>query len=448
MGLFRRKTARGAAFRPFPMKEETGCLLNPYRGFYTICRMHADSLMLEEADIPVTGYQPPQGHTLVLLEINLQHFRSGDISPEALENVRAAFAHFAEIGIGMIVRFTYDWDGQGALNEPGSLSIILRHMGQLSPLLIGFGPHIYILQGLFIGSWGEMHNTRYASQSHLIALMEQLAECSSPHTYIAVRCPSQWRTVFRCYSPLSISDMKRNDIRTRVGLFNDAILGSDTDLGTYGTLSRKVSTSYMDKLNRCDEILFQAQLCRYVPNGGEVLQASVLNDFKPALRAMSAMRISYLNSSYDRTVLDKWEGCSAGLGAFKKLSGLQYVDAHLGYRFALLKREVLCSQKGCTVRLSIANNGFSPCYRPVDVHLLLCDDRGNVLVEQQVDTDVRGWMPESNVQLNCELAWPQRCETHLYLGICLMESLTGKQIRLCNTPPLPFMTNPIGEFLL
>lgn len=448
MGIFRRKTAKGAAFRPFHLKEATDCLPNPYRGFYTICRMHADSLILEEKDIPVTEYQPPLGHTLVLLEINLQHFRAGDISPEALENVRAAFAHFTDIGISMILRFTYDWDGQGALNEPTSLSIILRHMGQLSPLLISYGPQIYILQGLFIGSWGEMHNTRYASANHLIALMEQLAECSSPHTYIAVRCPNQWRTIFRCYSPLSFSDMKRNDIRTRVGLFNDAIMGSETDLGTYGSLSRRVSTSYMDKLNRYDEILFQAQLCRFVPNGGEVLHASALNDFKPALRTMTAMRVSYLNSNYDRTVLDKWDGCHAGLGAFKKLSGLQYIDAHLGYRYALLKREVVCSQRGCSVKLNIANNGFSPCYRPVDVHLLLCDEQGKVLEEKQVDTDVRSWMPESTVQLSCDMVWPENCGKRILLGIRLTERLTGRQIRLCNTPPLASLTNPIGEFLL
>lgn len=448
MELFRRKTSKWATFRPFPLKEATDCLLNPYRGFYTICRMHADSLLLEEKNMPVTAYQPPQGHTLVLLEINLQHFREGDLSPEALEHVGAAFAHFSRIGMSMIVRFTYDWDGQGALNEPASLQIILRHMGQLSPLLVFYGPQIYILQGLFIGSWGEMHNTRYSSASHLIMLMEQLAACSSPHTYIAVRCPSQWRTIFRCYSPLSFSDMKRNDIRTRVGLFNDAIMGSETDLGTYGSLSRKVSTAYSDKLNRYDEILFQAQLCRFVPNGGEVLHASALNDFKPAMRTMTAMRISYLNSNYDRSVLDKWEKSPAGLGSFKKLSGLQYIDAHLGYRYALQKREIVCSQQCVSIRLSIANTGFSPCYRPVDVHLLLCDEQGGVAAEHRLETDVRGWMPDSSVQLSCEMAWPENGEKHLYLGIRLTERLTGKQIRLCNTPPLPFLMNPIGEFLL
>lgn len=447
MGMFRRKAESRAIFRPFPLKEETGCLLNPYRGFYVICRLYANSLILEEKNIPVTQFLPPPEHTMVLLEINLQHFREGDLSREALENIRTTFEHFASHGFSMILRFTYDWIGQGAMSEPAALSVILQHMGQLSPLLMAYGPHIYILQGLFIGSWGEMHNTRYAAQSYLITLAEHLAACSSPHTFLSVRCPSQWRTIFRCYSPLSFADVQRSGLRARVGLFNDAILGSETDMGTYGTLSRSASVAYTDKLNRYDEILFQTQLCRYVPNGGEVLHASALNDFKPALRTMAAMRLSYLNSNYDRSVLDKWARGHSGTGAFRKLSDLAYIEAHLGYRYELLKRDVLFSQERCYARCSIANKGFSPCYRPMEVHLVLCDEQGECVVEQKVDTDIRTWLPEAPVHIACEFDLPARRPGRLLVGLRLREPITGREIRLCNTPPLPFLTNPIGEIL-
>jgi len=446
--MFKRKAENRIVFRPFPLKEETGCLLNPYRGFYVICRMHADSLILEEKNIAVDTFIPPEGHTLVLLEINIQHFREGDISAQALENIRKAFEHFASLGIGMILRFTYDWDGQGALNEPQSLSIILQHMGQLSPLLLAYGPHIYILQGLFIGSWGEMHNTRYASQSYLITLAEQLAACSSPHTFIAVRCPSQWRTIFRCYSPLSFADARRSDIQARFGLFNDAIMGSETDVGTYGSLSRGASTAYGDKLNRYDEILFQTQLCRYVPNGGEVLHASAMNDFKPALRTMAAMRLSYLNSNYDRAVLDKWAKGHSSTGAFRKLNDLQYIDAHLGYRYALQKRDVHFDGRRCCVRLSIANQGFAPCYRPMEVSVILSDEQGSVVEEHRLDTDLRSWLPESSGEIICEFDVPREAPRKMLLGLRLREAATGKEIRLCNTPAMPGMVNPIGEVSL
>lgn len=445
--MFRRKAEKRSSFRPFPLREETGCLLNPYRGFYAICRMYADSLILEEKNIPVTQYIPPREHTLVLLEVNLQRFRAGDLSGAALENIGAALEHFASLNVAVILRFTYDWDGQGALNEPLSLSIILQHMGQLSPLMLHYGPQIYILQGLFIGSWGEMHNTRYTSQSHLITLAEQLAACSSPHTYIAVRCPNQWRTIFRCYSPLSFSDVRRSAMQTRFCLFNDAIMGSETDMGTYGSLSRSESTSYTDKLNRYDEVLFQTQLCRYVPNGGEVLHASALNDFKPAVRTLAAMRVSYLNSNYDRAVLDKWAKGNSAAGAFRKASDLEYIGAHLGYRYALQKCETHVTHGRCHVKLTIANQGFSPCYRPVRAEVILCDEQGSLLAACPVDTDVRTWLPESSAVIGCDFPIPAKAGPRCLLGLRLTDTLMHREIRLCNTPPLPSINNPIGEIV-
>ncbi len=444
--MFRRKAEKPIVFRPFPLKEETGFLGNPYRGFYAICRLYAQSLILDEKNIPVTEYQPPAEHTLVLLEINLQHFSDQMLSAQALENIHTAFRHFADMNMAMIVRFVYDWEGQGALKEPASLSIILQHMGQLSPLLMQYGSHIYILQGLFIGSWGEMHNTRYTAQRHLIALAEQLAACSSPHTYIAIRCPNQWRTIFRCYSPLSLGEARRSGMQSRFCLFNDAIMGSETDMGTYGTLSRSVSTSYSDKLNRYDEILFQSQLCRYVPNGGEVLHASSLNDFKPAVRTLEAMRISYLNCNYDRAVLDKWAKGHTAPHPFKKHSDLDYISARLGYRFALQKSEVHIAQNQLTLRLNLSNQGFAPCYRPLQVKLLLTDSEGRILAAHSVDADTRAWLPETPIAFSAAFTVPEMVlEQKCLLALQLYDPLLNVSIRLCNTPSLPFLINPIGE---
>lgn len=444
--MFRRKAEKQIVFRPFPLKEDTGFLGNPYRGFYAICRLYAQSPVLDEKNIPFTDYHPPEDHTLILLEINLQHFNDRDLSQQALENIEQVFRHFSAMGLAMIVRFVYDWEGQGALQEPASLSVILQHMGQLSPLLMQYGPRIYILQGLFIGSWGEMHNTRYTSQRHLIALAEQLAACSSPHTYIAVRCPNQWRTIFRCYSPLSLSEARRNQLQSRFCLFNDAIMGSETDMGTYGSLARAVSTSYSDKLNRYDEILFQSQLCRYVPNGGEVLHASPLNDLKPAVRTLETMRVSYLNCNYDRSVLDKWAKGRNCPSPYRKMTDLQYIGMRLGYRFALVKSEVHLLQEKCHVRLTLANLGFAPCYRQADVRLLLMDEQGNTLAAQTLETDTRTWLPETPVTLAAAVSLPEEAlQQKTILGLSIKEPLLQADIRLCNTPSLSFLTNPIGE---
>lgn len=446
--MFKRKAEKRIVFHSFPFKEETGFLGNPYRGFYAICRLYAESPILEEKNIPITEYQPPEGHTLSLLEINLQHFRESSISAEALENIGCAFRHFADLGMAMMVRFMYDWEGQGALHEPGDLSIILQHMGQLSPLLMQYGHYIYVIQGLFIGSWGEMHNTRYSSQRHLIALAEHLAACSSPHTFIGVRCPSQWRAIFRCYSPLSFKDAKRSGIHARFCLFNDAIMGSETDMGTYGSLSRSASTSFADKLNRYDEILFQSQLCRYVPNGGEVLNNSPLNDFRPAVRTLEAMRISFLNCNYDKAVLNKWAKGKSSTGPFRRLNDLQYIGDRLGYRYALQKCEAHVSQGQLQVKLLIVNQGFAPCYRSMDVSLLLSNEQEQIVSNQPLETDVRTWLPESPVTLQANLPLPEEEKGRLTLSLRITEPLLQKEIRLCNLPCTQNFNNLIGEIVL
>lgn len=434
-----------------PLKEKTEELNNPFRGFYTICRMHADSAVLEEYNVRVEEFRPPLDQSMVLLEINLLNFRDCDVSEAALANIGRAFCHFADLGLCMIVRFVYDWDGHGALSEPRQLSRILRHMEQLSPLLRQYGSHLFILQGLFIGSWGEMHNTRYASQSDLIALATKLAECSSPHTYIAVRCPNQWRTIFKTYSPLSAGEAAKGGMKARFCLFNDAITGSETDMGTYGSVTRSAATSVSDRMTRADEIAFQSRLCRYVPNGGEVLNASPLNDGKAAVRSMEAMRISYLNCNYDKAVLSKWRNARWGTGAFRKLSDYQYISAHLGYRFHLtrceLKRDGAAG--GLLLRMTVVNRGFAPIYRPVNVSLLLQDEQqGSCSIP--VDVDARTWLPgksaEFTVRLNGEEIHPGKWA----IGLQMVCPLTRREIRLANTPEgvVSGMLNPIGELML
>lgn len=418
---------------------------------YAICRLHADRSMLDEHDVPVWEYHPPLEHSLALIEINLQRFRDGEISDAALENICNVFRHFAAIKVEMIVRFVYDWEGQGAMYEPQRLSIILNHMEQLSDILKEYGAHIYILQGLFIGSWGEMHNTRYNSQTELITLARKLAECSSPHTFIAVRCPNLWRSIFRTYSTPSYADIQRGSLQSRFCLFNDAIMSSDTDMGTYGSVSRSVSLSCTDKLCRYDEITFQGQLCRYVPNGGEVLHASPLNDIKTALRTMEMMRLSYLNSNYDRTVLNKWRNGAHQTGAFRKASDLDFISAHLGYRYHLMRSEVSCIPGETSVRakLTLINRGFAACHRPLNVSLVLCSTEGNEEWAYPLDTDVRTWQPGKAVELEAVFA-PPASGICCIVGLRLQCPLTKKMIRLANSPdPIRnVLINPIGELIL
>lgn len=441
---------------PYRLHERTDALRNPYRGMYTIFRVHADAPLDVAEQINGTDLNSiAADQTLVLLEVNLHHFREGDLSEGALSNIEDTFKFFENRQLQLILRFVYDWEGQGAMHEPSSISIILRHMEQLSPLLKRYSGLIYILQGLFIGSWGEMHNTRYSGISDLTLLAGTLASCSAPETFIALRCPWHWRVIFKTYSPLSYSDLLHAVPQARFCLFNDAIMGSETDMGTYGTLPRSASVSLTDKLCRYDELAFQQMLCRYVPNGGEVLKNSPLNDVKPALKTMAAMHLSYLNSSYDRNVLDKWRRSSSALSKiFRGHSDFDYIAAHLGYRYVLADSRLTRDRYSpdiAQLHLTIINNGFSACYRPLDVSLVLRHKESGDQLILPIDTDIRNWQPQQRCELLLALAEKSIQQGRYQAGLQLRCSLTGREVRLANQPDHQDrfdMTNPIGELLL
>ena len=121
----------------------------------------------------------------------------------------------------------------------------------------------------------------------------------------------------------------------RLSLFNDGILGSDSDYGTYLT-EDFVGMDEYGRWRRAEELDFQRELCRTVPNGGEVINENVLNDFENSVKELAAMHVTYLNTDYDEKVLKKWkETRVAEKGCFDGMDGYTYMERHLGYRLLI-----------------------------------------------------------------------------------------------------------------
>ena len=213
-------------------------------------------------------------------------------------------------GSQLILRFVYDWDGKGEENEPEELHTILTHMEQTLPIVNDYKDCVYLLQGIFVGSYGEMHGTKFMGREDMLTLISTLDNLADPAIYLSVRTPAQLRTILAAQgssapstsstastvaakSPAetasssvnSSADTKVQDetasasfsskpataassLAARLGLFNDGILGSESDTGTYGTLPPS-QTDYTSAWNRTDELSFQDMLCAGVPNGGE-----------------------------------------------------------------------------------------------------------------------------------------------------------------------------------
>lgn len=256
-----------------------------------------------------------------------------------------------------------------------------------------------------------------------------------------MRCPNLWRSIFQTHEPLTAAQAYGSSRSSRFGLYNDGLLASETDAGTYGALSRSPSVKYSDKLIRRQELAFQEKLCCFVPNGGETIAYSPYHEFKTACRTFAAIHISYLNGAYDPVVLHKWKETKTGLKnpLWREKSVYDFMASHLGYRFSVERAKVTkkFGRPGkIRVKLVLLNNGFASAYRKFAVALLVRKPDPELLSVFPVQTDTRHWLPGSPVTLTWNLDLAGWAKGRYELGLRILDPLSGKTVRLANTYPL------------
>ena len=188
-------------------------------------------------------------------------------------------------------------------------------------------------------------------------------------------------------------------LSSRLGLFNDGMLGTANDTGTYGETSASADT-YRSAWVREDELAFQNTLCNFVPNGGEVILDNPFNDLDRAISDLMQMHVSYLNSEHDLAVLNKWKNTvyDDEASIFHGISGYDYIGRHLGYRYVI--RGTSLDRSSLTIQLE--NVGFSVNYRRMDLQLTLVSDTGEVL-SYPLSDDSRFWTPGNSTELSVSL---------------------------------------------
>lgn len=439
-------------YRSYQYQESADALDNPYIGWYTI----QGYLLSEDASFSLPQQPDATEDTkkaeelrreLSLIEINLKNYAECDLTATALSQVDSILSAWAQTGSQIILRFLYDWDGQNLQSEPKDLEQILKHMEQVGPIIHSYASSVYLIQGIFVGNWGEMNNTAHMGDGQMQTLIEKLADVTDPSIFLSVRTPAQLRSIVKDqignltqnWIPVDSTLAFNGTLPSRLGLYNDGMLGSANDTGTYGdkkapeikTSSSDTNyndmslnsddTNYSDAWVREDELAFQNELCQYVPNGGEVIIDNKYNDFDHAIRDLAMMHVSYLNSAYDTAVLDKWKASvyhadnvsqsnlvtdtnianseysnSVGVtDVFDGMNGYDYIERHLGYRYVLRDSKLEFHplfDDSAVLTVGLENVGFANCYRPLDVTVaVVSNTTGECVSSVDVDTDPRFW---------------------------------------------------------
>lgn len=428
----------------FAFTESARELKNPNRGFY-----HMHGYMIKDEARSFKSYQEDLGWrfakdhdtSLTMIQINLQNFKNREISEKGLASLDNLFKALKE-NVGdkhLILRFLYDWDGKNMQYEPDSMDTILKHIEQVSPWLKENQEQIFLLQGLFIGSWGEMHSSKFLGQENYQILANALYEATADSTYLSVRMPAQWRMITEIADPEQVV-REDGSLASRLGLFNDGMLGSWSDYGTYGDQTREEHGDFTF-WNRQEELAFQDILCRTVPIGGEIMNPNKYNDFENALQDMKAMHVTYANRDFDTKVFEKWARTTVSEDScFNGMDGLTYMERHLGYRLVLRETAFDYDWKKdlLTAEITLQNVGFAPIYRKAQVELVLYD-AGNgreyaytLGPEQDIRDLAGGTMSDELKALRWELPLGGMPQGELEIYFRIADELSGETIFLGN----------------
>lgn len=348
-------------FIPEKFLESIEELGNPARGWYQIYTFQGDVPFEPEE----TRWCLKTGEALVLVLVDISAYQKVAIDNAGLQNIRNILEWFGQQGKDVILRVVYDREGKGMEREPSQFELVKTHLEQIAGILRTLEKPIFLYQGLLVGSWGEMHSSRYLVKERLVQL-EQILRNDSGNCFYGVRSPLLWRWLREEASNQQVIWDER------MGIFDDGMLGSDTNLGTFGYEARSAE-SWFRPWCREDELQFLDELCRHVPCGGEAVFPENGELLKEHVQLLRAMHVTYLNRVHDRRILDMWRTWTwSSEDVWNGCNGYDYIGNHLGYRLVIRGVSAFPVRKSDSqylLKIEIENVGFAKLYQDVELCL-------------------------------------------------------------------------------
>ena len=400
-------------FRSAELPESAEALQNPSRGWYQIYPFRVE----QEADFQELIWCLKKEETCALVLLDIGAYKERDLDETALLHIRQIFAFFDGQKKDILLRIVYDREGKCIEHEPSLFSQILAHIKQVEAPIQEYRHRILLFEGMLVGNWGEMHGSRFLAKPYMQALHEALGQTAAG-ILRAVRQPAHWRILHP--EPPSAG--------TTVALFNDAIFGSDTDLGTFAPEGYE-SDAWESPWSKERELAFEEQLGEFVPQCGEAVcgEAYPNETLASTMERLRRMHLTWLNGVYDARILDLWkQWVWSDADVWQGINGYDYIGRHLGYRFCIRSVAARSKKQVCELTLTVENVGFSGFYQEAEALLLLTDREGRT-EEFPTDWDVRAWKSGQTQSLT----WQIPCrEGKIYL--CVRRKWDRQTIRFAN----------------
>lgn len=327
--------------------ENDESLVNPARGLYTQI-YYKEPERLESIR--------EEGQTLSLVTMSLKDHMEEPIPEEKLELLRILFEEARKQQVMLLFRAAYRQNEE--CGEP-ELSMIKTHIEQLSEVINEYKDVVLVVQTGMVGLWGEWHGSVYlededALRNEAMKVVEWWLQNLDPSINLNLRRPLFIQTA-----------MEVGLDGSRLGMHNDALLATDSDMGTY--------------IDREGELAWCEENLNGKVNGGEMPYVSEYTEPEHVIEEFNQLSLMYLNAYYNVEVLKDWEN--------RKLyneNALEYIKKHLGYRYYLKEIEttekIYTTSEKLQVKIQLGNSGFSTIQSRFHLYLVLDDGENKLFI--------------------------------------------------------------------
>ena len=316
--------------------EATEPFASPERGFWRF----VDDDFAKVSDENLAALYD-EGLTLGYGVVRLDDYRDSELKPEFLAKLQTRFDATRKAGIKIILRFAYNYPSSSSEYENAKdapLSIVLKHIEQLTPLFKANSDVIAVVQAGFIGAWGEGHTSSNQLDSDANkALIRDALLATVPNDV-----PLQWRY------PADLIAWQKAGTIGRLGFHNDCFLSSPTDVGTYAEEEGLRSKQRDAMAALTDNHFHSVETC-------DAQKKQLRSDCGSILNEGAMFHVSGINREYYRAFHERWEkdGCMAE------------ITAKMGYRLRLVDAKI----EGSKIEVTLANGGWARLARPRDLEL-------------------------------------------------------------------------------
>ncbi|MBR1823241.1 MAG: DUF4832 domain-containing protein [Ruminococcus sp.] len=348
------------------------------------------------------------------------------------------------------LRFRYDANGKDD-PEPATFDKVLAHIKQIkdSKLLDDYRDIIVMVESGFVGKWGEQHGGKYTSVEYKAKLLNALVEAVPESIPITVRTPdtfAEWAGIKRNQLNDSkiLADAADNGndkvLSTRIGMYNDGYMGSNSDLGTFA--DRTIET---DWLNRVAEHTYYGG-----EFSGNIEFAKQYDTYLPenCIPEMYKTHLSYINGNIfglykDMEYTEKYAVEGADNSAYYGQSVFQFIRDHIGYRFIVRDSKLTANAKQGDIvklRFSVENTGFANIIPHTDSYIILEKD-GVYICAYADDIEPNSWKSCTTTENSLDLRIPDNISEgkwNIYLKTTVggyrakPDSMTLSSVRFAN----------------